>query len=248
MRKVLFATAMAVAALAAAPALAQGYVGASATYSKVDVAGFDDHNNWYDVFGAVVAPVNDSFAFQFDGDLSWTNSDDVADDTLISGNAHLYRETENSKLGVFVGAADVGGTIWNAGVEGQAFLPNSNIGGALGYFKDDEFDVDGWAAQANGAAFINDNFDVYASLGYVTASGSGADVSGWRGGLGAEYQLSSAPVSFFAEYDHGDINDFDLTTDSFTLGVTYSWSGTLREREHRGPSLSGLAGMAGLFH
>jgi len=248
MKKVLFATAMAVAALVSAPALAQGYVGASGTYNKVDAMGSSDHTNWYDVFGAVVAPVNDTFAFQFDGDVSWTNSNNVSNDTIPSGNAHFYRETENSKLGAFVGAADVGGTIWDAGIEGQAFLPSSNIGGAIGYFKDDDFNVDGWAAQGNGALFINDNFDLYGSLGYISASGGGADVTGWKGGVGAEYQLSSTPVSFFAEYDHGDINDFDLTTDGVTVGVTYSWSGTLRERNHRGPSLSGLAGLVTLFH
>ncbi|MGE5565513.1 MAG: outer membrane protein [Parcubacteria group bacterium] len=246
MKKVLFATAMAVVALAAAPALAQGYVGASTTYSKYDSAGSGDHANWYDVYGGVVAPLSDAYALQFDGDLGWTNSDAATDDTAASGNVHLYRETPNSKLGVFAGAADVGGTIWNAGVEGQAFLPSSNIGGAIGYVKDDEFDVDGWAAQANGAVFVTDNFDLYGNLGY--ASVDGGNVDGWRGGVGAEYQLASTPISFFGEYSHADISDWDYKTDNFTVGVTYSWSGTLRERNHRGPSLSGLSGLAGLFH
>lgn len=246
MKKTLFAAAMAVAAFAAAPVMAQGYVGASYTYGKYDAAGYKDHNNWYDAFGAVVAPVSDAYAFQFDGDVSWTNSDNVDNDTLVSGNAHFYREMENSKIGVFAGLADAGGTIWNAGVEGQAFLPNANIGGALGYFKDDDFDVDGWAAQVNGTTFITDNFDIYGNLGYVSADSGNVD--GWRAGAGAEYQLSSAPVSFFAEYSHGDISDFDVTSDNFSVGVTYSWSGTLRERNHRGPSLSGLGGLASLLH
>jgi len=246
MKKVLFAAAMAVAALTAAPALAQGYVGASTTYSKYDAAGANDHAQWFDLFGAAVAPMNDTYAFQFDGDLGWTNSDLFSDDTVGSGNIHFYREAPNSKLGVFGGVVDAGGTIWDAGVEGQAFLPSSNIGGALGYVKDDEFDVDGWAAQVNGAAFINDNFDLYGNLGYASLDGGNLD--GWRGAVGAEYQLASTPVSFFGEYSHIDISDFDATTDDFTVGVTYSWSGTLRERNHRGPSLSALSGLASLFH
>jgi len=246
MRKVLFATAMAATVLVAAPALAQGYVGASTTYSKYDSAGFKDHANWYDIYGAAVASLNDAYAMQFDGDFGWTNSDLFDDNTVASGNAHLYRESPNSKLGVFAGAADVGGTIWDLGLEGQAFLPSSNVSGAVGYVKDDDFNVDGWAAQGNGAVFINDNFDLYGNLGYASLDGGNLD--GWRGAVGAEYQLASTPVSFFGEYSHVDISDFDAKTDNFTVGVTYSWSGTLRERNHRGPSLSGLSGLASLFH
>ena len=35
--------------------------------------------------------------------------------------------------------------------------------------------------------------------------------------------------------------------DQVSVGVTYSWSGSLRERERRGPSLHGISYIAGAF-
>jgi len=249
MKKILFATAMTVATLAGAPAFAaKGYVGAAATHTEVDVAGFEGDGATYDLFGGVAVPTSESWGLQFDGGVTFSDFDDSDNDTSVSGNAHLYHESEGGKIGGFVGASSGGDiTVWNGGVEGQAFLDNMNLSGSVGYFSVDDFDVDGWGALGSASVFVTDNFTMFGGLGFATADAGGVDVDGWTGSVGAEYQLANTPVSFFGAYSHGDVGDFDVTSDSFTLGVTYSFSGTLKERERSGPGLPGLSGIAGLF-
>jgi len=250
MKRILFATAVAVAALASAPAFAQGYVGAQIANLHIDAAGASTNGNVYDVFGSVVTPLNDALAFQFDGDVNWNDIEGLDHSAAGGATVHLYHETPANKVGGFIGvAAENGDNLWNGGLEAQVFpSDNFNLGGAVGYFNDTELDVEGWAVAANGTLFLNDNLDVYANGGFAQGSiGSVDDVFGWGAGVGVEYQLSTAPVSFYLGYDHSNIDDFDAKADGVSVGVTYSWSGSLKERERRGPSLRGINYVAGLF-
>lgn len=250
MKRTLFAAAIAAAALASAPAFAQGYVGAQAANMHIDAAGSSANGNVYDVFGSVVTPLTDTMAFQFDGDVNWNNIDGLDHAAAGGATIHAYHETPNNKVGGFIGAAaENGDTLWNGGLEAQLFpSDNFNLGGGVGYFNDHELDVEGWAAAANGTVFINDNLDVYANGGFAQGSiGNANNVFGWGAGAGVEYQLSTVPMSFYLGYDHSDIHDFDAKADEVSVGVTYSWSGSLKERERRGPSLRGISYVAGLF-
>jgi hypothetical protein len=165
------------------------------------------------VFGAVVLPLNETFSWQFDGDVAVTDIDGAEDETAVSGTAHLYKGAEANKVGGFVGFTTADDfDVWNVGAEGQLFLDNVNLGGAVGYFNVDDLEVDG------------------------------------VGSLGAEYQLSNAPLSVFGGYSRMDIEDADLEADTITLGVAYSFgSATLKDRERSGASLNGLGGLAGMF-
>lgn len=249
MKKYLFVTAMAVAALSSAPAFAQGHIGASASHTDVEVFGLEGDGNLYNVFGAVVLPLNETFSWQFDGDVAVTDIDGAEDETAVSGTAHLYKGTEANKVGGFVGfttADDI--SVWNVGAEGQLFLDNVNLSGAVGYFNVDDLEVDGVGIRGAATMFITDNFSVGGNLGYATADADGFDVDGWSVGVGAEYQLSNAPLSFFGRYGRTDIEEADLEADTITLGVTYSFgSATLKERERGGASLGGLGSLAGMF-
>ena len=249
MKKYLFATAMAVAALSSAPAFAQGHIGASASHTEVEAFGLEGDGNLYNVFGAVVLPLNETFSWQFDGDVAVTDIDGADDETAVSGTAHLYKGTEAHKVGGFAGfttSDDV--TVWNVGAEGQLFLDNVNLGGAIGYFNVDDLEVDGVGIRGTATVFVNDNFSLGGGLGYASADAAGFDVDGWSASVGAEYQLSNAPLSFFGGYNRTDIEDADLEADTFTLGVAYSFgSATLKERERSGASLDGLGSLAGMF-
>lgn len=250
MKRVLFATAMAIAAMASAPAFAQGYVGAQVANVHADAAGESANGNVYDVFGAVVTPLTDTMAFQFDGDVNWNDIDGLDHSAAGGATIHAYRQTPANKLGAFIGvAAEDGDNLWNGGVEAQVFpSDNLNVGGALGYFNDDELNVEGGAATANVVYFLNDDLDVYGNVGFAQASTDFDDqVRGWGAGAGVEYQLSSLPMSFYLGYDHSDIHDFDAKADQVSVGVTYSWAGSLRDRERRGPGLRGISYIAGLF-
>ena len=249
MKKYLFATAMAVAALSSAPAFAQGHIGASASHTEVEVFGLEGDGNLYNVFGAFVMPLNETFSWQFDGDVAVTDIDGVDDETAVSGTAHLYKGAEANKVGGFVGFTTADDfDVWNVGAEGQLFLDNVNLGGAVGYFNVDDLEVDGLGILGSATLFVTDNFSLGGSVGYATADADGFDVDGWNAGVGAEYQLSQAPLSVFGGYSRLDIEDADLEADTITLGVAYSFgSATLKDRERSGASLNGLGGLAGMF-
>lgn len=250
MKRILFATAIAVATMVSAPAFAQGFVGAQAAHTEVDAGPVSVDGNVYDVFGKVVTPLNDTLAFQFDGDVNWNDIEGLDHSVAGGGAVHLYRETPANKLGVFGGvAAEDGDNMWYGGAEAQVYpSDNFDLAVSLGYFNDDEVDVEGWTLGGTGTLFLNDNFDVFANAGFGRADVlSMNDVKGWDAGVGLEYQLSGAPISFYGAYDHTDLDDLDAKADTVSVGVTYSWSGSLKERQHRGPSLPGLSGVAGAF-
>ena len=249
MKKFLLATAMTVATFASAPAFAQGHIGASASHTEVEVFGLEGDGNLYNVFGAAVLPLNETFSWQFDGDVAVTDIDGADDETAVSGTAHLYKGTDANKVGGFVGFTTADDyAVWNVGAEGQLFLDNVNLGGAVGYFNVDDLEVDGVGIRGTATVFANDNLSFGAGLAYASADAGGIDVDGWNARVGAEYQLPAAPLSFFAAYSRTDIEDADLEADSITLGLTYSFgTATLKERERNGASLDGLGGLAGMF-
>jgi len=250
MKSVMFAAVVAAAAMASAPAFAQGFVGAQVGHTNVDVGSYSVDGNVYDVFGKVVTPLNDTLAFQFDGDVNWNDIEGLDHSAAGGAAVHLYRETPANKVGVFGGVgAENGDNLWYGGVEAQVFASdNFDMAGSLGYFNDDQVDVEGWAVGGTGTLFLNDNFDVFANAGFARADVlSMNDVKGWNGGVGLEYQMSGAPISIYGAYDHTDIDDLDAKADTVSVGITYSWSGSLRERQHRGPSLPGLSGVASAF-
>lgn len=250
MKKYLFATTMALAVVASAPAFAQGQVTASASHTEVEVFGLEGDGNVYNLSGGFVLPMNDAFAWQFDGGVAVTDVDDADEETAVSGTAHLYQNNEASKIGGFAGFSTSDDlTVWNVGAEAQLFLnDNVNLGGSVGYFNVDDLDVDGFGLQGQATFFATDNLAFSGSLGYAKADADGFDVDGWNGGLGAEYQLASTPLSFFAAYDHTEIEDVDMDADTITVGLTYSFgTATLKERERKGASLNGLGGLARMF-
>ena len=249
MKKFMLATAMTVATFASAPAFAQGHIGASATHTEVELFGVEGDGNAYNVFGGVVLPMNETFSWQFDGEVAVSDVDGADDETAVSGTAHLYQGAEASKVGGFVGFTTTDDVaIWNVGAEGQLFLDNVNLGGAVGYFNVDDLEVDGVGIRGTATVFANDNLSFGAGLAYASADAGGIDVDGWNASVGAEYQLSAAPLSFFAAYSRTDIEDADLEANSITLGLTYSFgTATLKERERNGASLDGLGGLAGMF-
>lgn len=252
MKKYLFASAMSLSVLVAAPAFAApGIVGAAATHTEVDVLGFEGDGAAYNIFGGYVQPLSEGLALQVDGDVTFTDVDGAEDETVLSGAAHLYHGSETGKVGGFAGFSNADEyTVWSAGAEGQLFLEQVNLGGALGYFNVEDLDVDGFGVSGTATFFATDNFALSGTAGYASAEIEDLDVDldGWNVGVGAEYQFAAAPVSVFAAYSRTDIEDVDLEADSFSIGVAYSFgSATLKERERSGPSLGGLGGLAGMF-
>jgi len=243
MKKFLFASAMAAATLAAAPAFAgNGYIGAGAAHTEVEAGGLEGDGNAFIVNGAGVTALSPDWGLQFDGAVSFNDSDDIDDETAFDGGLHLFKGSASHRAGGFVGVStsdDV--TTWNVGAEGQIFLTNVVLDGAIGYFDVDDIEVDGWGGRAGATVFPNDNFSIGGGLSLANADSPLGDIDSWTAGVGTEFQLSSAPISFSAGYSHSEIDDFDLDADTVTVGVKYNFGGgSLKDRATTGAGLGGL--------
>ena len=96
--------------------------------------------------------------------------------------------------------------------------------------------------------FFDDNFAIEGNVGFASIDSSGDDEDATSVGIGAGYQLASAPVSIFGGWQHSEIDDSDLDFDTFGVGVRYNWGGTLLDRDRSGASLGRhTGGSARLF-
>lgn len=225
------------AAFVATPALAQsgGHVGL--TYGNTDANGTD--GDTWQVEGAFGGN-SGSVGYQIDAGIGSTDAggSDV-DDRTIAG--HLYWHNDNWNLGGVVATTNlddgdsVDETVY--GIEGSFNLaPNAVLTGSY-TVGETEFlvDLDTWNADIGLNYYFTDNFRVGGTLGTGNLdAGGGADFDTSSYGISAEWQLSSAPVSFTAGYSTIDTDVFG-EYDTLKVGVRWNWGGTLRERDAATP-------------
>jgi hypothetical protein len=250
MRNQLIASAAAVALFAvagAAQAQTVGHVGANYNRVELDAGALGDANaDAIQLEGAVRFDAG-VLGAQVDGSV--TNLDaDGADGTVWSATGHLNKKLGAGLVGGFAGVSttdDV--TLWALGAEGQfTVAPSTDLYGQVGYGKSDDLDdVDFWAARGELRHFFSDNFKVQGALGYTKADANGGDVDMWNVGADAEYQFAGTPWSITGGYEHGEIDDADLQSDTFRIGVRYTFGGTLRDRDSSGASLGSAANLFG---
>lgn len=132
------------------------------------------------------------------------------------------------------------------GAEAQANLaPTTSLYGQLGYGQvDDLGDVDFWAGRAELRHFVTDNFKLQGSAGFTKADSRGVDLDAWNLGAEAEYQFAGG-WSVVGAYEHGEIDDADLSADTFRVGVRYTFGGTLKDRDQSGGSLGSVSNLFG---
>lgn len=239
MKKHLFATAFTAAALFAAPALAaSGYVGVDAAHSEVEIAGVEGDGEAYGLSGAVAMPVSETIGLELDGSIAQSDTD--GDDlTVYSATAHVYQMTDSGRFGAFGGlaAADDVAT-WSVGLEGQGYTDKVNLGGAIGYVRQQDADLNAWGAAGSVDYFVSDNLSVGANVALAVADVSGFDGELWNVGVDAEYLIPSLPVSIYGAYDHSESDDIDMNADTFSVGVRFNFgAGSLKERSRQGPGL-----------
>lgn len=233
MKKVILG-AVALAALIA-PGIAsaqQGYVGLD--YGTTDIDGLGSDDAW-GVSGAVELTPN----FSIDG--SYADNDE---DGVVGATAHLYSNNDNHLLGAFLGVSDSdSSTSWGGGVEGNLYLGQATLAGAVSYTTDDDADIDVVGVNGEYRYFVSDNFRLEGGIGYFDLSGGGTDDSALNFGVGGEYQFATTPISVGLAYARTTFDEIDLDADSFTATVRYNFGGgTLHDRDHSGVGLAGLAG------
>jgi hypothetical protein len=233
MKTYLLATAAIVSLAVAGAAQAQsvGHIGANYAANTVKVSGFDDEDaDSYQVEGSV--------AFTGDGpfrgglDASYTKFDaDGLGSSVVGVTGHIAERS--GQLGAFVGVENnENATLWGVGLEGKKSGDAGSFYLQLGYGHADDLEgVNFYAARAEGRFFMSDNLRAGLNGGYVKADSDFGDLDMWNLGADLEYQLPAAPVSLIAAYEHSNMSDLDLTSNTFRVGARYVFGGSLRDRD-----------------
>lgn len=223
-------------AFAAAPAMAQtGHVGA--TYTSNDDFEYDT----IAIEGTTTFAFSENIGAQIDGNLG--SVDDGSDSQLAYRvNGHLFYNGGAYQIGGVFGYSTVDysgiapeATHW--GLEGQYdfgrfTLGASTIWGNAEGIISPELDYEN--VELRGAYYFTDNFVIggrYA-FGSIDNGGGSADTTDYT--LDAEYQFSSTPISLTAGWQHWELNDLPVESDSFTIGARWNFGGSLKERDGAG--------------
>lgn len=224
------------ALLAVAPGIASanGYVGLG--YSTNDETDTDTTS----ITGAALLSPN----IQVDGGYASLEGD--VDAWNVGG--HLFTRNDAHLIGVYVGynTFDNGGDSideWIVAGQGQMYFDRTTLSGDVSYASSEFItDIDQWAVDAEVRHFVTDNFSIQGNVGYANADGDGGSIDGTTYGVGAEWQLSTVPISIHGGWQQIDVDGNNAS--SLGVGVRWNWGGTLLERNRSG---AGLGAPNGFF-
>lgn len=243
MRKLFLGAAAIVALAAPGVASANGYVGLDYTNVDVDGAGSADG---FGVSGSVVLTPN----IALDAAVGTSDNDSGDDATSFGGTAHLFTNNSSYLFGGFVGFGTVDNdvadtTTWGGGAEGQYYMNNVTLAGALSYATNDDADVDAWGIDGQARYFVSENFRLQGGLGwYNVDAGAGGDDNAINLNVGGEYLFSSVPVSVGVGYSNIQFDEADASIDAVSATVRYNFGGgSLLDRDRSGGGLAGLSGV-----
>ena len=252
--KTLFLATAAVAALAAAPALAQtaptGSIGAAWTNADAELGGVSAEGNGGYVDGNVAGPIFGDWTVTMGASFAWADGD-LGDNHAAAGQVHLTRKMGDVRAGAFVAASDAGDeTLTSLGAEVQKYMGPVTLSGALVFSTMESADAITASGDVGFYPMDNLRLNVGVSGGSIEFTGTNAEF--YSAGLGAEYQFTGTPVSVFTAYDHTTLDDADLDVDTVSVGLRFSFgSDGLKAREQSGADLGrtvgGLAGLLGAF-
>ena len=249
MKNILFASAAAAALFAAAPTLAQstGSVGAGFSHSEIELGGLDADADVWTVDGNVAFQASTNWTVTLDGAVAY-DDDAASDEFSVAGTAHLTRDLGSARVGGFAGLADAGGeTAWAAGREGAKYLDRVTLVGQVAYGEVDDSDIELWSVRGQARYFVSDNFRLDGGIGFANVDVGPVDDDLWSIGVGGEYQFAGSPWSLTAGYERAELDDTDLTVDTFNVGLRYSFGGDLRARDRSGADLGGIDSMFSVF-
>lgn len=233
-----------IAAPATAYAEANGYVGATYSQAEVDDGVTSDDTDIVGIEGALAFGGNGGLGFELDA--ATASADDGDDNDAWGATAHLFGRSDSHLFGGFVGFNDGDGSeTLSAGLEAEKYFTNWTLAGALAYATNDDVDADGYGVNGEARFFLNDNLRLEAGLGWANVDVGGTDDDALSYNLGAEWQLSSTPISLLAGWSHSEFDESDIDVDALTVGIRWNFGGTLKDRDRTGASLAGLSGLGG---
>lgn len=239
------AAAVAAVALSAGAAHAETalsyYINGQVDWADIDAGPGDDNFTNVGVNGSVAVGLSRNVGAQFD--LGYTALDnDLGNDDVFAGTAHLFHRTASGLIGGFLGAASVDGdTTWGGGVEAAKYAGDFTIDGALTLATNDDTDTDLWAVNGGVTYFYTDNLATSFGLGFGNVDFAVGDTDFWTVNVGVAYQLSNTPVGFTARLAYFDEDDINVDGTVLSLGVNYVFSGeSLKARNRTGASQGGF--------
>lgn len=246
MKTILLASAAA-ATLFAAPAFAQdaiGSVGIAYNHSKTEVAGVDADLDGATIDGTVATPAFGDWTVTLNAAGAYSDSDFGGEQSTLSGAVHLTKAVEDMRFGGFVGAEEISGgdTLMTFGAEGQKYFQQATLTGVVSYGTVEDADL--WTVGGEAAYYATPALRLAARASYSDLDYAGFSTDGWSAGVGAEYAFAATPYSVYAGYDRAELEDADLTVDSFEVGVRYNFGGDLQSRDRAGANLGRTLGSA----
>jgi len=226
MKKLILASAAAVALTVSLPAVAAAQVDhVDLSYQRLETPIGD--GDGFAASGALLFGTGSPINLQLDASIAQSESV-----TGGGANLHAFHRNESFAVGGFVGFTDSEfiDAIIQYGLEGAFYLDAVTLGATVAQLDSDDLGLEATTLQGAATFFPNDNVSLGASYGNVDVDGVGDfDVFG----LAAEFKMNG-PVSFFANYGRAE----DLDVDIFGLGVRYNFGGkTLKERDRSGASM-----------
>ena len=258
--KTLFLATAAVAALMAAPAFAQdasdsvGSIGLAYNNAKFDAAGSDFTAENGSIDAAIAVPIVGAWTVTLDGTFAYNNASQAAneDNSNINGTIHGSTVFNDVRVGGFAGGQQFGDeTLWSFGAEAQAYLDKMTLTGTVAYETVDGVDIDAWTVGGDVAYFVMPSLRVNGGLSWSTLDGGGDNIDTWGANVGGEYQIANSPISITANYGYSELEDFDLSVNTLTVGFRYSFGGDLQTRSRSGADLGrtavGVSSLVGVF-
>lgn len=248
MKTKLFAAAAILAVAVSAPALAQqvGSVGAAANYENIDTNLINADGTSLKIDGSVAFPAAANWTVTLNGDVS-VSDNDLSDDTIASGAAHLTTKIGDSwRVGGFTALSrPANDTVWAVGGEASKYLDKVTLTGLAAYGRSDDLDADLYTVRGEARYFVTDDFRLDGGLGYAKIdTGANADV--WDVNLGGEYKFAKTGWSAFGKYTHAESDDLaDLKSDAVKIGVRYTFGGSLKARDAAGADLAAASDLFG---
>lgn len=226
-----------------------GKVSGSVSQTTIDLPPLQEvEADVYTLQGGFTTPLGERFDLQVDGEINRFEYDG-GDATVFSPTAHLLMDVGPGQVGGFIGSSHSdGGTFWGAGLEAQADIAeNWKVNGSVGYGNSDAGgDQDLWSARAEVRWYLTDNTRFNGFANYNSTDFGSADLDGWTFGFDAEHRFAGLPLSAFGRYEHSEIEDIDLESDTFRIGLAWSFGGSsLKDSDQRGPSMPGVRDMFG---
>jgi hypothetical protein len=210
--------------------------------------GDSDSTGVYDASARFALPLVSGISFE--GELldSGAFQDDYSTNSFM-GLAHLYAQTPNYALGVFGGAgSSTPASLWQLGVEGQAYLGNLTAEGSVTYTGLSVYSIDAnlWNARLGGRYYFTPDTKLALGVNYFSIEGMGESGDAWGVDGSLEHRMTGTPWSGFVKASYLDGEGASQTTALVGVRVSLDAAGSTLQSHDRAVPWQSSLGLVGI--